>query len=212
MKTVKTLLLLVTASVSAQAASTLSFGSSSIFATNWANGVGTGGTTMAWGIVIDTAGNGFASGNYLPSFNYASGQQILSTSGGASDDVLFIGASGSLMTLTTNANDSGAIGLNRIGAIASVPYTNGTTAGDAFAIIWFDKTALTGSSVNGQKYGVFTNAGFVLPSDGTASQPYTSVFTGADTLKTQNFALVPEPSAALLGALGVLGLLRRRRI
>jgi len=36
--------------------------------------------------------------------------------------------------------------------------------------------------------------------------------TGVDNLKLVSLTTVPEPSAALLGALGVLGLLRRRRI
>ena len=211
MKTAKTLLILLAATISAQATSTLTFGSSSIFATNWANGVGAGGTLLAWGIVVDTAGDGYDSGLYQD-FNYSTGLQTLNTSTGLSDDVLFIGTAGNLMTLTTNTNDGGAIGLNRIGAIAGVPYTNGVSLNDSFAIIWFNKTVLAGSAGAGEKYGVFQNVGFVLPADGTASQPYTSVFTGSETLKPQGFTVVPEPSAALLGALGALGLLRRRRI
>jgi len=216
MKTAKTLLLLIAATGYSQAASTLTFGSSSIFATNWANGAGTGGSLLAWGIVIDTDGDGFDSSSYFEGTNYATGLQTMKLSASTnSDDVLFVGSSGNLMTLTTNANDSGAIGLNRIGAVASVPYTNGISQGDSFAIIWFNKTALGGSAVAGDKFGVFTNAAFIMPSDGTASAPFTSVFTGADTLKTMNFSfqgeVIPEPSAALLGAVGALGLLRRRR-
>lgn len=214
MKTAKTLLLLIAASGFSQAASTLTFGSSSIFASNWANGAGTGGSLLAWGIVIDADGDGFDSAAYWEGTNYATGQQTMKLSATTnSDDVLFIGGTGNLMTLTTNTNDGGAIGLNRIGAVASVPYTSGVTQGDAFAIIWFNKTALGGAAVAGDKFGVFTNPAFVMPADGTASAPFTSVFTGADTLKTMNFSFqgIPEPSAALLGAVGALGLLRRRR-
>ena len=36
--------------------------------------------------------------------------------------------------------------------------------------------------------------------------------TGADGLQLRTLAVIPEPSAALLGAIGALGLLRRRRI
>lgn len=212
MKIAKTLLLFFVATLSAHATSTLTFGSSSIFATNWADDTGAGGSLLAWGILIDTTGNGI-SPNLYEGFNYSTGLQVLSTSSGVTDDVLFIGTAGSLMTLTTNANDGGAIGLNRIGAIAGVPYTNGVSLGDTFSIIWFNKTTLGGTASAGEKYGVYQNAALVLPADGTASQPYTSVFTGADTLKTQGFTVagVPEPSVALLGAVGVIGLLRRRR-
>jgi hypothetical protein len=44
------------------------------------------------------------------------------------------------------------------------------------------------------------------------SVPYTGIATGPKDVNSYQLVTIPEPSAALLGALGVLGLLRRRRL
>ncbi|GAA5126750.1 hypothetical protein JIN84_09320 [Luteolibacter yonseiensis] len=69
----------------------------------------------------------------------------------------------------------------------------------------FDRSDF-GSQLDGQSQ-VWLRIAALTPSTGTGS--------GYDMIAIDNFSLntaaVPEPSAALLGALGVLGLLRRRR-
>jgi len=232
MKLLKYLFLISSASM-ASATITMQMSGTSSYATNFANGAGAGGSTLVWGIVIDTSGNGFAGSAatpYMPGFNYAGNSAapyVLSTvGGGASDDVLVL--STNLMNLTNNTTDSGSVGLNRITNISSLSYTTGVgiSAGDAFRIIWFDVTALSGTSATGTKYGMFeiastpitvaagtTIAGNTLGAD-PGTYNYSPAWSGADSLKTMSFTLgeaVPETSTSLLGALGALALLRRRR-
>ena len=107
-------------------------------------------------------------------------------------------------------------------------------AGKQFAIIW-TSIASAGAPANlpgGSTYGFTRDSTWTLGADGTtlgfgtavsASNPFSRITnnqTGNSTssfgtvaLASQGlaFAVVPEPSAALLGAIGALGLLRRRR-
>ncbi len=198
----------------AQATVTLVFGSTTTYASNWGD-IGGGGTTkLVWGILVDSAGNGFLpvndgySGNglsltasvYQPLENNLTHQPT--------DDLLFL--SPVLMTAVPNTNDGGVVGQNRITGIAGLPIGTPVDSGDRFAIVWFDATALTGGSMVGTHFGLFENAGLTLPPD-TFTSPYTSVFTGVDPLKPMNGRLAPEPSTLLLSALGALALIRRRR-
>jgi hypothetical protein len=101
--------------------------------------------------------------------------------------------------------------MNRLLSFTAMNYSAGVAQGKPYAIVWFDKIAVGGTSFEGQGYGVF-QTGLTLPADPGTYNVSTN-FAGADSLKTMDYALsVPEPSAALLGALGALGLLRRRRI
>jgi len=221
-------LLLGTAAVS-QAAVTLTIsavtGSTSGVLTKLASSTGDTTSTKVWGILVDTLGNGFKTNSYLAStpISLAAGAsttlQIASgTLAVATDDVLII--SGNLMVNTNNATlDGGSVAsgnLARPTQIASVPYT-GFTVGNPFAIVWFDATTLGGTAVVGTKYGVYTNPGLILPADGSTLS-FNSLFVGAESTTNtasntlNSLEVVPEPSAALLGAVGVIGLLRRRRI
>jgi hypothetical protein len=213
---------------SSQAAVTLQMSSTSNFLTNFLNGAGAGGGTLAWGIVVDASGNGFqgtAENPYMPFGNISTNTAgtVLSTlTGGASDDVLYI--SSNLMNLTTNTNDGAVLGLNRVTNLSNIVYGNGVGQGDIYRLIWFDVTNLSSASAVGTKYGMYelpavamvapwgANAN-TLPADpGTYSAAPASA--GADAPKSMGFTLgvaIPEPSAALLGAIGALGLLRRRR-
>ncbi len=199
----------------AQASVTLILGNgTSHLASNWGDINGTGTSLMAWGILVDTTGNGF-----LASFGGYSGQGSSLTAGGAqtllqngtfqpSDDVLFM--SPALMVPVTNTSDSGVVGQNRITAITTVPLANGVGTGDHFAVVWFDMSQ-SGSSLQGRHFGIFENAAYTLPPDGNNTD-YTIVFAGPDPLKPMNGLFdVPEPSTLLLSALGALGLIRRRR-
>ncbi len=198
----------------AQATVTVTFGSASIYASNWANTSDTTGGTLVWGILIDTSGNGFraldggyagvgvnlTAGVYQPMPDGAFSQQT--------DDLLYL--SPALMNTVAISVDGGVVGQNRITGIANIPLIDGVSTGDHFAIVWFNSTTLNGSSVINQRFGFFDNAAFTIPPDGN-TVPFTSVFTGPDSLKLMNGQLVPEPSTLLLSALGALALIRRRR-
>lgn len=105
--------------------------------------------------------------------------------------------------------------------------------GKQFAMVFFDTSSITGIS----KYGIVRGSDWTFPvsdtgagitfsstdANGTASffqfqsatptagQTQNGFYTAASARPSTIFAVVPEPSAALLGALGTLGLLRRRR-
>ncbi len=200
----------------AQATVTLVFGTTTTYASNWGdNQAGTGNSKLVWGILIDTSGNGF-----LPAFDGYSYTGLNLTAGvyqpmnnnineQATDDLLFL--SPALMTTVPNPLDSGVVGQNRITGISGVPIgINGVDSGDRFAIVWFDRTSLTGTSMIGIHFGIFENAAFTMPAD-SSTFPYNSVFTGADALKPMTGRIAPEPSTLLLSALGALALIRRRR-
>ncbi len=179
---------------------------------NFANGAGAGGSNLLWGVVIDAGGNGFSS-TYEPGLGYSTGtlQTLVGT-----DDVFWIQGSMNIFNATQVANnqaDGQVAGDNRVTSANSIPFgINGVSTGDVFRVIWFDKTAVGGAAINGDKFGVFSNANFQIPGDG-ATVPLSSFFAGAEPLKpmTGTFGVIPEPSTALLGLLGVLGLVRRRR-
>ncbi len=210
-------LALIAASTSASATVTFQFSRVTTFATNWASSSGAAGSTLAWGIVIDTAGNGFEQTYSSAGLSITAGTaQAMKVGtgdpggGAASDDVLFV--SPILMNLITNNNDGAQIGQNRVTAITNVPYgTAGISFGDNFRIVWFDRTALGGAVNFGEHFGFFGNTLFTIPGDG-ATVDYSAPFVGPDALKpmTEHFD-VPEPSALLLSALGALALVRRRR-
>lgn len=109
---------------------------------------------------------------------------------------------------------------------------NTAGAGRNFAIAWFPSltSAAAGNVPGGSSYGIIRGSDWIVPSgDGnyTASATpanfagatvFARVTQSAGTLAnnsfgtaTAGFQVIPEPSAALLGALGALGLLRRRR-
>jgi hypothetical protein len=196
---------------------TLQFASTSSVLTNLQNSAGQTNQTLVWGIVVDTTGNGFAPGTYSPGFSVSDNAvgnspngQFLSTASGASDDLLFI--SSNLMTLSGTGDNS--TGFARPTNLTSLNYVNGVTQNDNFALIWFDFTTKTGQVAGeGSKYGFLTNAGFVLPADAGSSVTFAPLFAGPDPARPANltFGVIPEPSTALLGLLGVLGLVRRRR-
>jgi hypothetical protein len=114
-------------------------------------------------------------------------------------------------------------------SFGSAPYSS-AGAGRNFAIVWLqDNTSSTNGQASGD-YGIIRGTDWVIPSgDGNFTASASSAtFAGATVFArvtqasgaltnqalgtpTASFAIVPEPSAALLGAIGALGLLRRRR-
>lgn len=101
---------------------------------------------------------------------------------------------------------------------------NGTAAALAYAFYWFPGATYTGGateSIGSQVGGINTtsgdgvfDAGMILPNDGALITTGAANEDGGGTIANSSFTavnLVPEPSSALLGALGALCLLRRRR-
>jgi len=111
-----------------------------------------------------------------------------------------------------------------------------------FAIVWFSdilKASAPATAASGATWGIIRGSDWILPSSdsgtftssatdaagatsyyapsalagGASTTAFRTTTDGATaTLGGAGFSIVPEPSAALLGALGALGLLRRRRI
>ena len=226
----KTLLFLsvLAATVSmSNATVTYQFSTTSNYATNFLSGSGANNSLMVWGIVVDAANNGFQGENAATPYDAGFTVTSAATLGGtvlnylsapttsvASDDVLYI--SSNLMNLTTNTTDGATVGLNRITNLANISYTQpGVAAGDTFRVIWFNLTALGGTSADGVKYGMWDMPSLDTLQADPGTYPLAAASAGADTAKSMGFTLgvaVPEPSAALLGAVGALVLLRRRRI
>jgi hypothetical protein len=203
----------------------------------WGIIVDTGGNGFAGNSALTPYNNGFT---YLPSANgtgYTAGaSNPIDTDGipltvvgggvGTTDDVLFLSFTGMLGSAYTN-DGTGVLNTDfRPGSIAGVNYTaNGVTGGLNFAVVWFDIVAagnLNTVSASGIKYGMLTNNDVTAPAGTDLRLPaaqadsvnYSSSFVGAESARLANFSLgvpVPETSTTLLGALGALALLRRRR-
>ena len=181
--------------------------------TNIADFGGSTANGLLWGVIVDSAGDGFDT-------SYAPGNVLNTTLsgvlfGGSNDDVLFIDTAVTTTNVPTAQGGPGAI--TQISSLVlNAAIGAGVNAGDAFMVIWFDRPLTAGATTQGgQHYGTFTTAGgapapFVMPPDG-ANQPFQANFVGADPVRTANQTFVPEPSSMLLGLLGALGLIRRRR-
>jgi MYXO-CTERM domain-containing protein len=180
-------------------------------------GVPTNGLT--WGIIVDGVGNGLVTtpGAYnVPSFAAGSSTVLGLAAGGNSDDVLYISTSGPTASTAGNTEGDGTTkgGVGGIFDIVGIALANGVGTGDKFYVVWFD----------GNVAGTLTDNSFVIPAD-SASVALADPFVGVDPNRSAGLAyvgtsgtstglgvsFVPEPSAALLGAVGALGLLRRRR-
>ena len=113
--------------------------------------------------------------------------------------------------------------------------------GKKFALVWFSDTAANLASLSGKYFGMASGDDWTLPATDSGSYTFngstnttTSVYwqlasttsatqlgsngffsgtgsTSGTVAKTATFQVVPEASTALLGAIGALGLLRRRR-
>jgi len=146
-------------------------------------------------------------------------RDLVGTAAIPTDDVLFICSS----FMSTAGTTDGAATLARPLNIASIPLSGNITTGDPFAIVWFaydnaGDNAQGNDFSNtpflvGDKYGMLALPALTIPADG-ANQPYASNFAGTDPQRTaehQFIGLIPEPSTALLGLLGLVGFVRRRR-
>lgn len=191
-------------------------------AQNFANSGGVATDGMFYGIIVDGNGDGFSS-SYAAVNLALSGQYLLTTtSGGATGDVMIL--SGFLTGDTSGYVDidGNAGGTGGLFDVADIPFGTGVGAGiglgDAFRVVWF-------SPGNSESAGYLADASFTMPADGGLVD-ITAPFAGTDPIRSaglgytgtsgtptdlQGITFVPEPSSALLGAVGALGLLRRRR-
>jgi hypothetical protein len=233
----KIALALLASAVSAHSAVSMGFSTGTNAAEGWANSSGSKTATMVWGIIVDTLGDGFdglSTGNPLNTTvdggtlfggntTYDAGftlsgttalptGQLLNVGGVASDDRLFI--SNTAMVLV-----SGDV---RITALNNFSYDANMAAGDKYAIVWFDSTTVGSVVAGGSKWGAWfkdgaaVNNGLIMPADPgsytTSAGPAGNFGAdGAAGTKQANLQFVPEPSSMLLGLLGAVGLLRRRR-
>lgn len=218
----KTIFIAALLAGSLQAAQTLQFaatGTTGVL-TNLASSTGSTNTTLVWGIIVSTTNSIFEGNSSLTPYDATSlvvsdntalpNGQALTIEGVPTDDRLYI--STNLMSLSGTGDSS--TGFARPTNLNSFTFSNGSTAGDAFAIVWFDYTTKTGQTVAiGDNYGMLTNPGLLLPADSGSSSSFASLFAGADPVRTASleFGPVPETSTSLLGAVGALALLRRRR-
>lgn len=220
----KTLIILFGLAAAANAAVTLQFTVSPNAAAGWADGTGQTNQTLVWGVLVDAAGDGFDGvtfaafdgGLLSTSAAYDSGFSTASSLTGfaltnyltssVTDDILYIGTT----KMATGGTFDSATGLAKVGSISNMVYSGSVASGDAYAIIWFDQTT-NGVTADGLKYGIYRESWMTLPND-PGTYNVSANFAGAEQTKTMSSALgVPEPSAAVLGALGALALLRRRR-
>lgn len=132
------------------------------------------------------------------------GGSLLALSGTKSGIGSFVGAGGAGLSanLTTTAANSFVVATNTNNNNANTTIsTPGTTTAQSPLTPLFN--GFTGSNAGGSGYATVATAGAGTYSfTGATSRPATAVAA---------FAPIPEPSAALLGGLGMLCLLRRRR-
>jgi hypothetical protein len=171
-----------------------------------ANSSSTVSNGLAWGIVVDTQNNGFS-------------EPFLSSAGLKVEDGANFGngyffynpltEDGTQVTFTSGLplGGAGAIDFNSFNVYGDA---NPIAADQKFAVIWFGNIATQkGSSLpEGTFYGIATSASATLPSDTLSATYSASSFT---TGRNATLQFVPEPSTALLGLLGLAGLLRRKR-
>tara|TARA_R100000027_G_scaffold44985_2_gene34001 strand:+ start:2133 stop:2744 length:612 start_codon:yes stop_codon:yes gene_type:complete len=160
---------------------------------------------MAWGIVIDTTGSGFAdleSSLLLPITAFPVNSSYVELDVQSGDSGLYFYRADTDTVAGPPPFSGGYIGNVQVpvGAGTSTP----VDSGQSYGLIWFS----TSSADVGDSYG-FSDLGLVLPAAGSAVDISASVTAGAADL-----TVVPEPEAYALIA-GVLGLglamIRRRR-
>jgi len=167
----------------------------------FSNSQGDATNEMPFGILIDTADDGFDEGFYN-AFDFSTSGQFLYSSGTITDDwFVFPGAN------TPETAFSPSLGDGAIGTVVNLTLDNAMFDKD-FSVIWFENIAK-----EGEAYGIAVDPDFVIPSSGFVSYAPVKPWTPGSADYTL-LAAVPEPNVigALLGV-GVLGLalVRRRR-
>ena len=174
---------------------------------------------LLWGIIVDADGDGFEQASYNGGWTLATTLTGFAIPG-SSGDLFFLAASNNT-TVTAVGGQGGAgsvVAFNGMNISADASGNPTVNTADKFAVIWFDTGVTVGSTVvnNTTKFGFYANNNFALPAN-SANQSYASNFSAAGAEPVRQASLtfggeaVPETSTSLLGALGALALLRRRR-
>lgn len=201
----------------ANAAVSLSFATGSSKLTNIQNAAGTATGGLRYGIIVDTTGNGFySSGTSYDGFAFpASGAGLFlnQENGTVTDDYFYnFGTTTVASVVGTDGGSNAVTGTLTLNKDLSIS-EDGISAGDAFALIWFDSA----STADEAKYGFLTVAGMNLPANGgTMTTGLASLFTGVDPIRTASLSLggpvaIPEPSRMILLGFGLIGVFFRRR-
>jgi len=185
----------------------------STIATGFADASGSAAAGLTWGIIVS---NGDSTFSPIPA-NFVLSTTTTATSGtriGTSNDYYF--GSAVLTANQTTGAEAGALG--KIGSLGNITKGASATTGSSFALVWFDRSLNTASTPGlgtvaaGTSYGLLTDANFVVPADGATVFVGTTFSAPGDAIKSANtVTVIPEASTAFLGAIGALGLLRRRR-
>jgi uncharacterized protein (TIGR03382 family) len=174
---------------------------------NLSNAAGLAATNgLFWGIIIDKDGGSLSRTTFdpiVPTFSSV----VALTAGGAATDAIVVFADSFTADQSFGGgftDVSGTTGTAGGVSAITVNYTNGIVAGQTFQLIWFDSVTKTA--------GVLSSPEFVVPADAGNVVTVDDVFIGADPIRAATgITFIPEPSTMMLGALGALGLLRRRR-
>jgi len=154
-----------------------------------------GSNGLSWGIIVDTANDGFQD------FSMQAPGTLLASGFLGTDDYLFLSANP-----TTALGPSNGVVTSVVANFDDDAAVNG---GQNYKVVWFEGVVAGGAIENGNLFGQSAGTG-VLPA-GNADLAQPNEFAGANGPAAGSFVVVPEPSVALLGALGIFGLVRRRR-
>jgi hypothetical protein len=191
----------------ANAAVTITFNAGFVggLSSNLANTAGVVSNGLKYGIIVSTDASAILTEYDLVPFTLGSSVALTSNTASTGDRLILAN------DLTSDSSQGGVFvegdgttpGGNGGVAGISFAFGDGVAAGQAFTLVWIDETT--------NRAGALTHAQFIIPPDGaTVSQD--QVFVGVDPVRpATNITFVPEPSAALLGLLGIFGLVRRRR-
>lgn len=177
-----------------------------------ANSAGVATNGLYYGVIIDAGGDGFT-GLYsqLATLDINTTYVLNSDSGAATNDVLVLAG---YQTYDAGEGAGGIYDVGPIDFLSGLAGGQSIGTGDVFRLVWID----------GNNIGTLADASFTIPADGALTD-YTAPFVGTDPVRGATFSysgtsatptgpgfqFVPEPSSALLGAVGALALLRRRR-
>lgn len=190
---------------------------------------GGGSNTASWQIsggglqYVTTAYDGIEQTAFiLNGLTLAVGEEIqvdLTHSGASQDIGLYVGGSAPVTGSRANYVNVYARGAAEIYSRGFLGSTEIILNGGAISEPSFDRLFIARDGVNDYELGYYNGSTRVVIADRNDMTDNDGEFVGfytdvraTGTLGTlDNFTLVPEPSVALLGGLGILGLLRRRR-
>ena len=173
---------------------------------NFATAAGVAKVGLYWGVIVDNSGDGFLTSYGDVSLVQGARLDLLTSSGGVTDDVLIFSDDFTIDTSAVPDAGGGTGDLGGLTLISNLSLSGGVDAGDDFRVVWFDDLDTTSA-------GIFSDPSFVLPSDGSTSS-FDVPFLGPDPIRSAvglTFETVPESSSIALLGLGLVGFTLRRR-